>query len=153
MQRRIPKSTAHFQFGLISDLPLPLKIPVFANRVSCGFPSPADEYVEDLIDIRDYLIKNELSTFYVRASGNSMTDAMIGEGALLIIDRSLDYRSSSKFLCFYDGDFTVKYVIKREGKVFLVPGNSVLKEIEVEDGRDFEIWGTVTYSINSHFKW
>ena len=128
-------------------------LPLYLNGVYCGFPSPADEYLEARIDIREYLVKNELSTFYVYAKGTSMTDAFIADGALLIVDRSLDYKSTSKFLCFYDNGFTVKFIRKRGGKIFLIPASPEHKAIEVKDGVPFQIWGTVTYSINSHYKW
>lgn len=128
-------------------------LPLYTDSVACGFPSPADEYLEARIDIEAYLVKNRDATFFVYAKGESMTDAYIADGALLIVDRAVDYKSTSKFLCYYDSGFTVKYIRKKGDKIFLISANPEHPPIEVQEGVPFQVWGTVTYSINTHFKW
>lgn len=146
----LPPNSGNFTFGPICDLN---EVMLQGISAACGFPSPADEYLEDRIDIADHLVKNTTSTFFAWARGKSMTDAFISDGALLIVDKSLPYRKSSKFLVYYDGGYTVKYIRKDGEKAFLVPASKEHKEIEVQEGIPFVIWGTVTYSINSHYKW
>lgn len=146
----LPPDNDHIKFGLLKDLPA---LPLFGMQAACGFPSPADEYLEATIDLAQHLVKNKTSTFLAWAKGKSMADAFIADGALLVIDRSLPVRKSSKLLIFYDGGYTVKYFRKEGEKAFLVPANPEQKVIEVQEGVPFEIWGTVTYSVNSHYKW
>lgn len=146
----IPTDTPDIKFGLIEDLG---SVPLYNLWAACGFPSPADEYLEDRIDIADHLVKNNTSTFFAWARGKSMSDAFIADGALLVIDKSLPYRKASKFLIFYDGGYTVKLIRKDGEKTFLVPAHPEHKEIEVQEGVPFHVWGTITYSINSHYKW
>lgn len=152
-KKEIPADTAHFKFGTLAELPERILRPLFLSRVKCGFPSPAEEYIEEEIDLNEYLVKNKYATFYARAEGVSMKDAFIGDNTLLVIDRSVPYHSSGVFLCFYNGDFTVKRVQRRGKETFLVPANADLQEIRVEEGSDFAIWGTVTFAINELYRW
>lgn len=146
----LPPDTENFKFGSLEELK---SAPLIGVWAACGFPSPADEYLEDRIDLAEHLVKNSTSTFFAWARGRSMTDAFIADGSLLVIDKSLPYRKTSKFLVYYDGGYTVKFIRKEGEKAFLVPANSEHKEIEVLEGVPFVVWGTVTYSINSHYKW
>jgi DNA polymerase V len=148
-----PCNTPTLKFGYIHDLPESVLIPYFKATAQCGFPSPADEYLEERLDIKKFLVKNDLSTFYVHARGDSMTDAFISDGALLIVDRSVPHRRSSKFLCFYDNGFTVKFVNQRKDATYLLSAKTDIAPIELKEGTPFYIWGTVTFSINIHYKW
>ena len=140
------------RFGPIDQLQITLPA-YYTATVACGFPSPAEEYLEERLDIGKYLVRNELATFYVYAKGDSMTDAQIADGALLIIDRSVAPRAGSKVLCYYEDGFTVKFLRKKGGKLFLHSANDKMAPLEVKDGVQFQVWGTVTYSINSHHRW
>ena len=80
----------------------------FETRVQAGFPSPAQGEYADSIDLNRALITNPAATFCARVIGNSMVDAGINEGDLLIIDRSITPHDGSIAVCFIDGDFTVK---------------------------------------------
>jgi DNA polymerase V len=153
MQEGLPKDSPNFKFGLTTDLPLHLARPLFSSRVSCGFPSPADECVEDVIDLNDYLIKNKYATFYARAEGVSMRDDFIVDRTLLVIDKSIPYHPDSIMLCYYEGDFTVKRVLKRGSEVYLVPSNPEVPEILVTRESELVIWGTVTFAINQLHRW
>ena len=115
--------------------------------VSAGFPSPADDFKEIRISLDKELVKNSESTFYARVSGDSMQDAGLSNGDMIVIDRSLSIEKNSIAVCFLDGEFTVKRVIEREGKVLLKPENKNYKEIEISDENELIIWGIVTYVI------
>ena len=115
--------------------------------ISAGFPSPADDFKEIRISLDKELVKNSESTFYAKVSGDSMIEAGLDDGDLLIIDRSLNPESGKIAVCFLDGEFTVKRIIKREGKLYLKPENKNYKEIEINDGNELKIWGIVTFVI------
>tara|TARA_B100000925_G_C21636712_1_gene315402 strand:- start:76 stop:510 length:435 start_codon:yes stop_codon:yes gene_type:complete len=117
--------------------------------ISAGFPSPADDFKEIRISLDRELVKNEESTFYARVSGDSMIEAGLDDGDLIIIDRSLNPENNKIAVCFLDGEFTVKRLIKRGNKLYLKPENSGYKEIKIENENELLIWGIVTYVIKS----
>ena len=89
------------------DFPL-IEIPYFLNRVRVGWPSPADDYVERPIDLNEYLIKNPAATYFVRVSGDSMIDAYIGDGAILVVDRSVEPKHKSIVVAAINGSYACK---------------------------------------------
>ena len=115
--------------------------------ISAGFPSPADDFKEIRISLDKELVKNQESTFYARVSGDSMIDAGLDDGDLIIIDRSLDPVNGKIAVCFIDGEFTVKRILKKEGKLYLKPENKNYNEILVNEENKLIIWGVVTYVI------
>ena len=115
--------------------------------ISAGFPSPADDFREIRISLDKELVKNSESTFYARVSGDSMIEAGLDDGDLIVIDRSLDPENGKIAVCFIDGEFTVKTIKKEENKIFLIPQNKIYKPIEVEEGNELIIWGIVNYVI------
>ncbi len=117
--------------------------------ISAGFPSPADDFKEVRISLDQELVKNKDSTFYARVSGNSMENAGLEDGDLIVIDRSLNLEKNKIAVCFLDGEFTVKRIIERSRKIFLKPENSNYKEIEISEENELIIWGIVTYVIKS----
>tara|TARA_B100000575_G_scaffold276435_1_gene261872 strand:+ start:978 stop:1412 length:435 start_codon:yes stop_codon:yes gene_type:complete len=117
--------------------------------ISAGFPSPADDFKETRISLDKELVKNEEATFYARISGESMVEAGLDDGDLIIIDRSLNPENNKIAVCFLDGDFTVKRIIKKEKKIYLKPENKNYKEIEINEENELKIWGIVTYVIKS----
>ncbi len=117
------------------------------ERISAGFPSPADDFKEIRISLDRELVKNKDATFYARVSGDSMIGAGLDDGDLLIIDRSLYPENGKIAVCFLDGEFTVKRIIKKSKKLYLKPENKKYKEIEINDGNELIIWGIVTYVI------
>lgn len=127
-----------------------LSLPMVEGGIAAGFPSPAQDYVDLKIDLNKELIANPSSTFYARVKGNSMVDAGISDGDILVIDKSLEPHDGDTAVCFIDGEFTLKYIrITAEG-VFLVPANPSFKMIPVTPETHFCIWGIVTYSIKHH---
>lgn len=86
----------------------PLTLPLFADRVACGFPSPAQDYVESRLDIGKLLVRHPNATYFVRASGESMIDGNIQDGDLLIVDSALTPEHGNIVIAAVDGEFTVK---------------------------------------------
>jgi DNA polymerase V len=119
----------------------------FEGRVQAGFPSPAQGEYADTIDLNRALITNPSATFCARVIGNSMVDAGINEGDLLIIDRSLTPHDGSIAVCFIDGDFTVKRLSVREEGIFLTPANADFPEMAVPENSNFQVWGVVSHII------
>ena len=115
--------------------------------ISAGFPSPADDFKEIRISLDKELVKNSESTFYARVSGDSMQDAGISDGDLLVIDRSLEPGNNKIAVCFLDGEFTVKRIKKKGSKLFLKPENKNYKKIAVNEESKLVIWGVVVYVI------
>lgn len=120
---------------------------IVEQGISAGFPSPADDFKEVRISLDKELVKNTESTFYARVCGNSMEDAEISDGDLLVIDRSIEPKNNMISICFLDGEFTVKRILKKEGKLYLKPENKNYKKILVNEENKLIIWGIVTYVI------
>lgn len=127
-----------------SDLELP-----HVGSIAAGFPSPADDYDFERIDLNKILIKNPEATFYARVKGRSMKSDF-EEGDLLVIDRSLEWSNNRIALCFINGEFTLKRIKMEGGKCYLVPSNSDFPIIEATDDNEVMLWGVVTYSIKKH---
>lgn len=117
--------------------------------ISAGFPSPAQDFTERTIDLNKELIKNISSTFLARAKGESMINAGIGSGDLLVIDKSLNPTDGKVAICFIDGEFTVKRIKLDKDCCWLIPANDDYKPIKVTDENDFTIWGIVTFVIKA----
>ena len=117
------------------------------DGIHAGFPSPATDYMTQAIDLNRELVRHPAATFYGRVVGDSMIDAGVEEGDILVIDKSLDAQDGDMAVCFVDGEFTLKYLKFRNQCLFLVPANENYPEIEITEGVDFRMWGVVTYVI------
>ena len=115
--------------------------------ISAGFPSPADDFKEIRISLDKELVKNSESTFYARVSGDSMIEAGLDDGDLIVIDRSLDPENGKIAVCFIDGEFTVKRIKKEKNKLYLIPENKKYKPIELKVENELIVWGVVEYVI------
>ncbi len=115
--------------------------------IHAGFPSPATDYMTQAIDLNKELVKHPAATFYGRVVGDSMIDAGVEEGDILVIDKALEPRDGDMAVCFIDGEFTLKHMKFHEGGMSLVPANEKYPVIEVTEGTDFVMWGVVTYVI------
>ncbi len=124
------------------------KVPFFEASVAAGFPSPAEGYLDSDLDLNDYLVKNPPSTFCVKAIGESMKDAGIQSGDIMVVDRSLEPKNRSIVLAIINGDFTVKRVNVSENHLYLMPENDSFNPIKITEDMDFEIWGVVTFIIH-----
>ena len=128
------------------DLPL-LEIPYFLNTVRVGWPSPADDYVERPIDLNEYLIKNSAATYFVRVSGDSMINANIGDGAVLIVDRSIEPTHNKIVIASIDGSYACKRLLLKP-RVCLMPENPKYPPIFINKEEELELAGTVIAAIN-----
>lgn len=129
-----------------------LNLPYADTGIRAGFPSPAQDYLESVIDLNRELIKHPATTFFGRVCGDSMKDAGIHDGDILVIDKSIEPKNGDMAVCFVDGDFTIKYIRLGQGLVWLLPANNAYQPIKVTSENDFMIWGIVTYSIKNHHR-
>ena len=132
----------------VPDLDAPaLEIPLFLSPAACGFPSPAQDYVEQTIDLNQLCIAHPAATYYVRAAGDSMVDHGIRDGDMLVVDRSSKPVHGSVVVAAVDGEFTVKQ-LQLSPSVCLLPGNPAYRPIHFCDGQNLEIFGVVTFVIH-----
>lgn len=124
------------------------KIPFFQNRISAGFPSPADDEIENKLNLHELLITHPEATFFIKVEGDSMQDALIYKGDILIVDRALKAHNDSIVLAVVKGEFTVKRLIIHQDKIYLKPENPAYQTILINNMDDFCIWGCVTYIIH-----
>ncbi|WP_411752064.1 translesion error-prone DNA polymerase V autoproteolytic subunit [Serratia sp. (in: enterobacteria)] len=127
----------------------PVTLPLFTERVPCGFPSPAQDYVEDRLNLNTLLIAHPGATYFIKVSGESMTGAGIGDGDLLVVDRSLSARHGDIVIAAVAGEFTVKE-LRTHPDLQLLPHNSSYSPITFQNAEELEIFGVVTFSIKSH---
>ena len=120
---------------------------IIKSGIAAGFPSPADDFKQNRISLDSELVKNKEATFFARVSGQSMIGAGLDDNDLLVIDRSIEPENNKIAVCFIDGEFTVKRLLIKNGKLWLQPENSEFKAIEITDDNEFVIWGIVTNVI------
>jgi len=123
----------------------------FYQSVSAGFPSPADDFTEQRLDLNQYLIHSPSSTFFVRVEGFSMQNAGIYEGDILIVDRSRNLQNKDVIVAYIDGNFTVKRYVLHGGRHFLKPENPDYPTIEIQENLGFQVWGVVTQVVKESF--
>jgi DNA polymerase V len=134
--------------GMVAENVPQQELPKMAQEgIHAGFPSPATDYMTQAIDLNKELVKHPAATFYGRVVGDSMIDAGVEEGDILVIDKSLEAQDGDMAVCFVDGEFTLKHLKFREGGLTLVPANERYPSIEIGEGSDFMMWGVVTYVI------
>lgn len=138
--------------------------------VHAGFPSPAQDYMNTFIDLNKELVRHPAATFYARVVGDSMVDAGVEDGDVLVVDKSMEPHEGDMAVCFIDGEFALKYIsykdpagdsgkprkvpkpgvsydILEHRKMWLLPANEKYPPIEVTESNDFTVWGVVTYVI------
>lgn len=137
-----------------ADLSSELSLPFADQGVRAGFPSPAQDYMTDSIDLNRELIRHPATTFYARASGDSMKDCGIDDGDLLVIDKALEPQDGDIVVAFIDGEFTLKTVRfdDNEKCIWLVPANEVYSPIKITEENNFLIWGVLTYNIKRQLR-
>jgi len=126
-----------------------VKIAVALERVSAGFPSPAQDYTEATLDLNELMVGNELATFIVEANSLSMLNAGIDIGDKLIVDRSLEAFDHDIVIAMIDNDFTVKRLVIQGDLIYLKAENPDFNDIYLEDGQELLIWGVVTNIIKA----
>ncbi|MDK2771471.1 MAG: translesion error-prone DNA polymerase V autoproteolytic subunit [Flavobacterium sp.] len=129
------------------DIENSLSAPFIPSGIKAGFPSPAGDFDESKISIDQIVVKNQATTFYAKASGNSMVNAGIDDGDILVIDRSLEPSNFKIAVCYIDGEFTVKRIKIDKTGTYLQPENDAYKPIKITEENELIIWGIVTYVI------
>lgn len=125
-----------------------IAVPLFSDRVPCGFPSPAADYVEQRIDLNELLIQHPSSTYFVKTAGDSMIDAGIGDGDLLVVDSSRTASHGDIVIAAVEGEFTVKRLQLRP-TVQLNPMNSAYSPIIIGSEDALDIFGVVTFIVKT----
>ena len=126
------------------------RIPLLNDSVSAGFPSPADDYTEENIDLNEHLISNPVSTFFLRVKGDSMINAGIKDKDLIIVDKSLIAKPGNIVIAMIDGEFTIKRLSIKNNELYLKAENHSYPDFRFKNHIDVQIWGVVIYSIHSY---
>jgi DNA polymerase V len=146
-QIRVPCSRVE-EISSFLDNPSRYQLPLYLSAVQAGFPSPADDYIEMHLDLNDYLISHQASTFIVRAVGDSMSGAGIETGDLLIVDKSIEPSPGKIVIAAVNGELTVKRLSKQGGRLQLLAENANYPPIDISEGSELVLWGVVTFVIH-----
>lgn len=122
--------------------------PLISSKVSCGFPSPADDYCEETLNLNDLLIEHPSATFFLRAKGDSMLGAGIHNNDLLIVDRSIPPKNNHVVIAAIDGELTAKRLKTQGKRVFLMAENPNFPPIELKKDNHVHFWGVVSSVIH-----
>ncbi|MDR1313459.1 MAG: translesion error-prone DNA polymerase V autoproteolytic subunit [Deltaproteobacteria bacterium] len=122
--------------------------PLFFVPVSAGFPSPAEDYVQEQLDLHKLVVKNPPATFFLRVKGDSMRGAGIHDGDLLVVDRSRSPSSGRIVVAAWEGELIVKRLKVKAGRVLLAPDNPDYPEFDITDCENASVWGVVTYVVH-----
>ena len=126
------------------------RLPLLNDSVSAGFPSPADDYTEENIDLNEHLISNPFSTFFLRGKGDSMINAGIKDKDLIIVDKSLIAKPGDIVIAMIDGEFTIKRLSIKNDELYLKAENHNYPDFSFKNHIDVQIWGVAIYSIHSY---
>lgn len=132
------------------DTSTSLSLPYADGGIKAGFPSPAQDRLNETIDLNSEIVNHPASTFYGRVTGDSMIEEGIDDGDILVIDRSLEPLNGDLAVCCIDGEFTVKRLKVERHRVLLLPSNRNYRPIEVKEDDDFTVWGIVTHTIKKN---
>lgn len=135
------------EFQGVDKTPPVLSLPLFADQCRAGFPSPAQDYVEKTLDLNEYCIRHPSATYFVRASGESMIEAGIGDGDLLVVDRDETASHGDIVIAAIDGEFTVKRLCLKP-RLALQPMNPAFPVIYPAPD-ELEIFGVVLYAVHN----
>lgn len=136
------------QFFTITELQQRIALPMYSDKVPCGFPSPAQDYVERRIDLNDLMVKHPGATYFVKATGDSMTEAGIDAGDLLVVDSARQAGHGDIIIAAVDGEFTVKR-LQLQPVLMLKPENSAYAPIMIGSEDSLDIFGVVTYIVKT----
>ncbi len=132
--------------SILSPVTSSLELPLYETHVPAGFPSPAEEYLGDTMDLNDYLLKNPTASFFAKVEGESMIDAGIFAGDLVVVDRSLTAKDNDIVIAAVNHEFTIKRLSLKD-KISLVPANKDYQTIVMSGENELTIWGVVTALI------
>ena len=125
------------------------QLPLYGSKVSAGFPSPADDYIEARLNLNELLVKHPAATFFLRVSGDSMIGAGIHDGDILIVDKSLSPAIGKIVIAAIDGQLTVKRLAQEGKQLYLAAENPAYPAIEIHELNETIIWGVVTTVLHS----
>ncbi len=128
---------------------LALTLPFYTCLIPAGFPSPAEDYEEQPLDLNRYLFAHPASTFLARITGDSMTGAGIHPGDIITVDRAIPPADGHIVVAVVDGEHTVKRLRRRQGRVWLEAENDRYPALELLADSRLDIWGVVTHVIHS----
>lgn len=128
------------------ELRTTLQLPLFASSVSAGFPLPAEEYIESILDLNEYLVQNKTSTFLLRVKGDSMRDIGIFDGSILVVDKSLEPMDGNTVIAVVNGEFLVKIYRIQGKKHMLIAANKDYQPLIIDE--TVTVWGVATNCIN-----
>jgi DNA polymerase V len=134
---------------LPAKAPTQISLPLFISKVSAGFPSPADDYVEKTLDLNELCVKQPAATFFVRVEGESMLGAGIHPNDILVVDRSIEPVPGRIVVCALNGELTVKRLDCENDQWKLKAENPDYPDIELHEELDMIVWGVVTNVIHS----
>lgn len=126
------------------------KLPLYSCTVQAGLAAAGDDSIADRIDLNQHLVRDPESTFLVRAAGDSMVDANIRDGDLLVVDRKVSPKHGKIVIAAIDGQLTVKFLIHKQGRTYLMPANPEYPPIPVSSETGVTIWGVVTSSVREY---
>jgi len=122
--------------------------PLMASHVAAGFPSPAEQYVEEPLNLQTLLVKRPAATFFVRAEGDSMIGAGIQDGDILVVDRSLDVTDGAVVIAAVDNEFTVKTFRRDADGIRLEAANPRYAPIRLAGMEELRVFGVVTAFVH-----
>jgi DNA polymerase V len=126
-----------------------IDLPIYESAVSAGFPSPADDYLEGVLDLNQHLIKHPAATFFLRVVGDSMIRVGIHPGDLLIVDRSLEAKDGRVVIAVVNGELLVKRMRIKSKQIYLVAENPKYSNLLITEAMDFQVWGVVTNVVHA----
>lgn len=124
-------------------------IPLSESTVHAGFPSPADDFLVESLNLNSLVIRHPEATFFARVEGDSMKDDGIFEGDILVVDKSVEPYDGCLAVAYIDGEFTLKRVKIEPDKISLIPANPKYKTIEISPDNEFSVWGVVKWILKS----
>ena len=130
-----------------ADISKHIELPFFDTRIQAGFPSPAEDHMEQRLDLNSLVIENPGATFFVRVAGESMKDVGIDDGDVLVVDRSIEKWENRIVVAVIDSEFTIKRFTKKNGFVVLEAENSEYPSIKITPETDFSVWGVVCWTL------
>ena len=124
-----------------------IELPFFDTKVQAGFPSPAEDHLEQRLDLNTLVIENPSATFFVRVAGESMRDVGIMDGDILVVDRSIESWENRVVVAVIDSEFTIKRFTTEQETVVLKAENTNYPSIKITPEMDFSVWGVVSWTL------
>ena len=131
----------------VADDSQSIVLPYYDTKVQAGFPSPAEDHLEQRLDLNTLVIDNPSATFFVRVAGESMKGIGITDGDILVVDRSIENWENRIVVAVIDSEFTIKRFTKRNRKVVLEAENPDYPPIKITEEMDFSVWGVVCWTL------